>query len=108
VPEGRIGVLSAVGTTASNLKEIALSTIIVQVVTVKALPSFALERDLKERGIAERHTNRSESHAEAGRVAERSEVGWVVLPVQVENVQKGIQKAPAQRVKGAVHHKNAG
>ena len=69
MPEGRIGVLSAVGTTASNLKEIVLSTIIVQVVTVKALPSFALERDLKERGEAERRANRSESHAVAGELA---------------------------------------
>ena len=40
MPEGRIGVLSAGGIIASNLKEIALSTIIVQVVTVKALPSL--------------------------------------------------------------------
>ena len=50
---------------------------------------FALERDLKERGEAERRTNRSESHAEAGRVPERSEGGWVQLQLQIEIDDKG-------------------
>ena len=44
-------------------------------------PSFALERDLKERGEAERRANRSESHAVA-------RLGGCTI-VQVENELKG-------------------